>query len=160
MVKSPSLPASIRFLEQPKVRFASSIIGPVESLEDAAFQRGQSPEQVIRSILFRLSEMRYFMVIIPGRTRFPESPARLLAAVAVHPGQPGRSAAGYRLRNPAQSTPLDLDAESPGSIENCIFTCRKFLWGQVSAALPFSPPASVLRAVPQAIVDTLDDALC
>lgn len=40
--------------------------GPVHSLEQAAQERGQSPDQVIRSILFRLSEDEYAMVLMAG----------------------------------------------------------------------------------------------
>ena len=40
--------------------------GPVHSLEQAAQERGQRPEQVVRSILFRLGEGRYVMVLMAG----------------------------------------------------------------------------------------------
>lgn len=39
---------------------------PPESLEEAARQRGQTPQQVIRSILFRLSEAEFVMVLMAG----------------------------------------------------------------------------------------------
>ena len=40
--------------------------GPVHSLEQAAAERGQQPEQVVRSILFRLAEDAYVMVLVAG----------------------------------------------------------------------------------------------
>lgn len=40
--------------------------GPVHSLEQAAEERGQRPEQVIRSILFRLAADEFVMVLITG----------------------------------------------------------------------------------------------
>jgi Cys-tRNA(Pro) deacylase len=40
--------------------------GKVSSLEQAARERGQRPEQVIRSILFRLSEDEYLMALVAG----------------------------------------------------------------------------------------------
>lgn len=40
--------------------------GPVTSLEQAARERGQRPEQIIRSILFRLPEDRFVMVLVAG----------------------------------------------------------------------------------------------
>ena len=40
--------------------------GPVSSLEQAARERGQRPEQVVRSILFRISEDEYLMVLVAG----------------------------------------------------------------------------------------------
>jgi Cys-tRNA(Pro)/Cys-tRNA(Cys) deacylase len=39
---------------------------PPVSLEEAARQRGQSPGQIIRSILFRLAEGQFVMVLIAG----------------------------------------------------------------------------------------------
>lgn len=41
-------------------------VGPVHSLEQAAAERGQRPEQVVRSILFRLSEGDYAIVLMAG----------------------------------------------------------------------------------------------
>jgi Cys-tRNA(Pro) deacylase len=40
--------------------------GPVHSLEQAAGERGQRPEQVVRSILFRLAQDDYAMVLVAG----------------------------------------------------------------------------------------------
>lgn len=40
--------------------------GPVRSLEQAAAERDQRPEQVVRSILFRLAQEEYLMVAVAG----------------------------------------------------------------------------------------------
>ena len=40
--------------------------GPVHSLEQAALERRQSPEQVIRSIVFRVGEGAFVMVLMAG----------------------------------------------------------------------------------------------
>jgi Cys-tRNA(Pro)/Cys-tRNA(Cys) deacylase len=40
--------------------------GQVRSLEQAAQERGQKPEQVVRSILFRLSKDEYVLVLMAG----------------------------------------------------------------------------------------------
>ena len=40
--------------------------GPVKSLEQAASERGQKPEQIIRSLLFRLSGERFVMALMAG----------------------------------------------------------------------------------------------
>lgn len=40
--------------------------GPVNSLEQAAEERGERPEQVVRSILFRLGEDEYVMALVAG----------------------------------------------------------------------------------------------
>jgi Cys-tRNA(Pro)/Cys-tRNA(Cys) deacylase len=47
--------------------------GPVHSLEQAAKERGQLPEQVVRSILFRIGAGQYAMVLIagPGQIAWP-----------------------------------------------------------------------------------------
>lgn len=40
--------------------------GPVDSLEQAARERGERPEQVVRSILFRLGEEQYLLALVAG----------------------------------------------------------------------------------------------
>lgn len=40
--------------------------GPVNSLAQAALERGQRPEQVVRSILFRLAQDDYLLVLVAG----------------------------------------------------------------------------------------------
>ena len=40
--------------------------GPVNSLEQAAAERGQQPDQVLRSLLLRLAEGEYAMVLMAG----------------------------------------------------------------------------------------------
>lgn len=40
--------------------------GPVHSLEQAAAERGQQPEQVVRSILFRLAADEFLLVLVAG----------------------------------------------------------------------------------------------
>ena len=40
--------------------------GPIHSLEQAAEERGQRPDQIVRSILFRVSKGEYVMVLMAG----------------------------------------------------------------------------------------------
>jgi Cys-tRNA(Pro)/Cys-tRNA(Cys) deacylase len=40
---------------------------PVHTLEQAALERGERPEQIVRSILFRLSNDEFLMVLIAGQ---------------------------------------------------------------------------------------------
>ena len=40
--------------------------GPIRSLEQAAEERGQNPDQIVRSILFRVSKGEYVMVLMAG----------------------------------------------------------------------------------------------
>ncbi len=63
MVSSP-VSHALTALNIPHREFAHS--GPVHSLEQAAEERGQRPSQVIRSILFRLGEARFAMVLMAG----------------------------------------------------------------------------------------------
>jgi Cys-tRNA(Pro) deacylase len=45
--------------------------GPVTSLEQAARERGQRPEQVVRSLVFRIAEGEYVMVLMAGPNQVP-----------------------------------------------------------------------------------------
>lgn len=40
--------------------------GPIHSLEQAALERGQTPDQVVRSIVFRVGREEYVMVLVAG----------------------------------------------------------------------------------------------
>ena len=40
--------------------------GPIHSLEQAAAERNQQPEQVVRSLLFRLAQDDFLMVLVAG----------------------------------------------------------------------------------------------
>ena len=40
--------------------------GPIRSLEQAAEERGQAPDQVVRSLLFRLGEGDYTLLLVAG----------------------------------------------------------------------------------------------
>jgi Cys-tRNA(Pro)/Cys-tRNA(Cys) deacylase len=52
-----SLGVDYRFFRHP---------GQVTSLEQAALERGQRPEQIVRSIVFRLPESEFVMVLVAG----------------------------------------------------------------------------------------------
>ncbi|MDD5370805.1 MAG: YbaK/EbsC family protein [Anaerolineaceae bacterium] len=52
-----ALNVSYRFFKHP---------GPVHSVEQAAQQRGMTIDQVIRSIVFRLEQDHFIMVLVPG----------------------------------------------------------------------------------------------
>jgi Ala-tRNA(Pro) deacylase len=51
-------------------------LGEVSSLEQAARERGQEPQQVIRSIVFRLSEGEFVMVLVAGPAQISWSALR------------------------------------------------------------------------------------
>jgi Cys-tRNA(Pro) deacylase len=62
----PDSPA-IRELQRKGITFRIfEHAGTVISLEQAAHEREQSPQQVVRSILFRLSAGEYLLVLMPG----------------------------------------------------------------------------------------------
>jgi Cys-tRNA(Pro) deacylase len=71
----PHLPITIADLTTPVTRHLDALRlpyrlfhhpGPVNSLAQAALERNQQPEQVVRSIVFRLAEDRYAMVLMAG----------------------------------------------------------------------------------------------
>ncbi len=50
--------------------------GPVHSLAQAAAERGQRPEQVVRSLVFRLGADSFVMVLMAGPAQIPWKPLR------------------------------------------------------------------------------------
>ena len=64
MDESPPVSHALDELGVPHRIFRHS--GSVRSLEQAAQERGQRPEQVVRSILFRLEENEFLMVLVAG----------------------------------------------------------------------------------------------
>jgi len=67
MDQSLKTPAT-RQLEEQGIPFRIFVHpGPIRSLEQAALERGQEPDQVIRSLLFRLEKDEYVMVLIAGK---------------------------------------------------------------------------------------------
>ena len=64
MPGSPPVSRALDALKIPYRLFQHS--GPVTSLEQAARERGQQPEQVIRSLVFRMGAGEYVMVLMAG----------------------------------------------------------------------------------------------
>jgi Cys-tRNA(Pro) deacylase len=64
MSEKPPASAALESLRIPHQVFQHA--GQVNSLEQAAAERGQQPEQVVRSILFRLGEDQYAMALVAG----------------------------------------------------------------------------------------------
>ena len=71
----PHLPITVADLTTPVTRHLDALRlpyrlfhhpGPVNSLAQAALERNQQPEQVVRSIVFRLAEGQFVMVLIAG----------------------------------------------------------------------------------------------
>ena len=57
--------------------------GPVHSLEQAAHERNRLPDQVIRSIVFRVGKDEFLMALMAGDRR---SPGPLCGAISVNRG--------------------------------------------------------------------------
>ena len=64
MTESTPVTQALDQLHFPYTFFAHD--GPVHSLEQAAAERGQQPEQVVRTILFRMAQDVYVMVLVAG----------------------------------------------------------------------------------------------
>jgi Cys-tRNA(Pro)/Cys-tRNA(Cys) deacylase len=64
MTESPPVSLELEKLGVPHRVFTHP--GKVTSLEQAARERGQRPEQVVRSILFRIGEDEYLMALVAG----------------------------------------------------------------------------------------------
>jgi len=64
MTKSP--PVSLELKKQNIPHRVFTHPGKVSSLEQAARERGQRPEQIVRSILFRIGEDEYVMALVAG----------------------------------------------------------------------------------------------
>jgi Cys-tRNA(Pro)/Cys-tRNA(Cys) deacylase len=62
--QNPPVSLALKALNIPHQVFTHP--GPITSLEQAAQERGQRPEQVVRSILFRTAEDQYLMALIAG----------------------------------------------------------------------------------------------
>jgi prolyl-tRNA editing enzyme YbaK/EbsC (Cys-tRNA(Pro) deacylase) len=59
-------PASLHLIEHNVPHRVFRHTGAVTSLEQAASERGQSPDQVVRSIVFRLGEGKFVMALAAG----------------------------------------------------------------------------------------------
>lgn len=67
MSQLPAHSPALDELERKRIPFRLFIHnGPIISLEQAAAERGQSPEQIVRSILFRLSKDEFCMALVAG----------------------------------------------------------------------------------------------
>ena len=67
MTESPPVSLELDKLNIPHRIFIHA--GKVTSLEQAAHERGQRPEQIVRSILFRIGEGEYLLALVAGPER-------------------------------------------------------------------------------------------
>jgi Cys-tRNA(Pro)/Cys-tRNA(Cys) deacylase len=126
----PFSPAAARLEERSIPHRVFQHTGPVSSLEQAAQERGEKPEQVIRSLLFHLSEQEYVMVLMPGPGQVPWKALRrflkqsrvtmaneeeLLAVAGCQPGSVNPISINQPVRILIERTILLLDEISIGS---------------------------------------------
>jgi Cys-tRNA(Pro)/Cys-tRNA(Cys) deacylase len=71
MMNTPVTPALLELQARSITHRIFQHTGPVESLEQAARERGQRPEQVVRSLVFRRSDHDFVMVLMPGPGQVP-----------------------------------------------------------------------------------------
>lgn len=124
--------------------------GPVRSLEQAASERNQQPEQVVRSIVFRLSEDSFLMVLMPGPSQVPWK------ALRRHLGQSRLTmaseeellqATGYR---PGTVNPFGLPRPMPVLVDQSVLDQPEVSLGSGESGLAIlMRPADLLAALDQ-----------
>jgi Cys-tRNA(Pro) deacylase len=125
--------------------------GPVTSLEQAAAERGQRPEQVVRSLLFRLEQDRFALVLVAG-------PAQVdWRVLRKHLGQSRLTTAseeevlavtGYL---PGAVSPLGLPQPQPVYIDDSITAEEEISLGSgLRGTTVILLTADLLKALPQA----------
>lgn len=122
--------------------------GPVHSLEQAAQERNQDPGQVVRSILFRLSEGEYAMVLIAGpsqidwktlRGHFKQSRLTMAKPEEVF------AITGYQV---GSVSPLGLPAPLPILVDESVLAQQSISIGSgVHATTIFIKTKDLLRAI-------------
>ena len=125
--------------------------GKVESLEQAAAERGQRPAQVVRSILFRRGEGEYVMALVAG-------PAQISwPALRRHLGQNRLSMASPEevlavTGSPiGVVSPLGLPAPLPVLVDHSVLAETEVSLGSGVRGLAIElRQADLLRALPQA----------
>lgn len=127
--------------------------GPVESLEQAARERGQRPTQIVRSILFRLARDRFAMVLVAGpvqvdwkRLRQHLNQSRLTMASA----DEVLAVTGYPI---GAVSPLGLPQPLPIYIDDSVLAEAEISIGSgVRGATVILSSAALLTALPTAEV--------
>ena len=127
--------------------------GSVTSLEQAALERGQTPQQVVRSILFRLGQDQYALALIAGpeqlswkalRRHFAQSRLTMASADEV------LNVTGYVI---GAVSPFGLPAPIPVLIDESVTAQAEVSIGSGERGTTvILPTDELLRALPQAVV--------
>lgn len=127
--------------------------GDVRSLEQAAAERGQSPSQVIRSIVFRLGTDRYAMVLMAGPTQVGWKMLRQTVGqsrVSMASEEEVLAVTGYRVGAVA---PFGLPAPLPIFIDRAVIAAAEVSMGSgVRNTAVILASADLRRGLPTAVV--------
>jgi len=127
--------------------------GPVDSLEQAAPEREQRPEQVVRSLVFRLSEQDFVMVLMPGPGQVPWKALRRhfnTSRLTMASEEELLAVTGYR---PGTVNPFGLPQPMPVLLDRCILDLPEVSLGSGQRGLAIlMTPTDLLAAIPGAEV--------
>lgn len=115
---------------------------PPGSVEQAAAERGQQPDQVVRSIVFRLAAGEYAMVLMPGVRQVAWRVLRrhfALSRLTLAPPEEVLAATGYPLGAVA---PFGLPRPMPILVDESVFA-----YGEVSLGSGERGVAIIMSAV-------------
>lgn len=151
----PTTPAITELVERCIPHHIFQHTGPVESLEQAARERDQRPEQVVRSIVFRLSETDFIMVLMPGPGQVPWKALRRhlgTSRLTMASEEELLAATGYR---PGTVNPFGLPRPMRVLIDRCILDLPEVSLGSGQRGLAILiNPTDLLTALPDTeIVD-------
>jgi len=162
MQEIPLTSTSITYLQSKAIQFRLfTHTQPIHSLEDAAQQRNQTPQQVIRSILFRLSQDQFFMVLSPGPNQIPWKALREYwqqSRLTLASREEVIEKTGYE---PGTVNPFGLDPSIPVLIEQCILSLPEISFGSgIKGTAILINPSNLIKALPNAQIINLDNSLC
>lgn len=124
--------------------------GPVESLEQAALERDEQPEQVVRSIVFRLAEESFLMVLMPGPAQVPWKALRRhlgISRLTMASESELLEATGYR---PGTVTPFGLPHPMPVIVDQAVLDQPEISLGSGERGLAIlMRPKDLLAALDQ-----------
>jgi Cys-tRNA(Pro) deacylase len=125
--------------------------GPVKSLEQAASERGQQPDQVVRSILFRLGKGQYAMVLIAGPKQISWKALRGylgISRITTASREEVLQVTGYELGAVA---PFGLPSPMRILIDSSVFEHEEISLGSgVRGTAVILDPAELARGIPNA----------
>ncbi len=123
---------------------------PIESLEHAAQARGQQPEQVVRSIVFRLGEESFVMVLMPGPAQVPWKALRRhlgMSRLTMASETELLQATGYQ---PGTVTPFGLPQPMPVIVDEAVLNQTEISLGSGKRGLAIiMRPKDMLAALGQ-----------